>query len=64
MEAPENPSSVPGAVPTDEVGVTTAALDVTTDDGPVRGVSTGGLNVFKGIPYAAPPTGNRRWAPP
>ena len=58
-EAPESPSSHPV-----DVGVTTAALDVTTDDGPVRGASTGGLNIFKGIPYAAPPTGNRRWAPP
>ncbi|RKH06431.1 carboxylesterase family protein [Corallococcus sp. CA053C] len=59
MEAPVSPSANPV-----DVGVTTAALDVTTDDGPVRGVSTGGLNIFKGIPYAEPPTGNRRWAPP
>ncbi|RYZ36609.1 MAG: carboxylesterase family protein [Myxococcaceae bacterium] len=50
--------------PLPEVGALTRALDVTTDDGPVRGSIAGGLNVFKGIPYAAPPTGNRRWAPP
>ncbi|NOK08231.1 carboxylesterase/lipase family protein [Corallococcus exercitus] len=37
---------------------------VTTDDGPVVGTLVNGLKVFKGIPYAAPPTGARRWAPP
>jgi para-nitrobenzyl esterase len=37
---------------------------VTTDDGAVAGVRDGSLEVFKGIPYAAPPTGPLRWAPP
>jgi len=32
--------------------------------GKVRGQSTGALQVFKGIPYALPPTGARRWKPP
>ncbi|RKH49958.1 carboxylesterase family protein [Corallococcus sp. AB050B] len=39
-------------------------VQVTADDGPVVGEIINGLKVFKGIPYAAPPTGPRRWAPP
>lgn len=32
--------------------------------GPVRGEALDGVNVFRGIPYALPPTGWRRWRPP
>jgi para-nitrobenzyl esterase len=32
--------------------------------GKLQGQSEGALNVFKGIPYAAPPVGPARWKPP
>jgi para-nitrobenzyl esterase len=35
-----------------------------TEQGPVRGIATGTTLVFRGIPYAAPPVGDRRWRPP
>jgi para-nitrobenzyl esterase len=37
---------------------------VTTDDGAVRGMTVPGGYAFRGLPYAAPPTGNLRWRPP
>jgi len=37
---------------------------VQTTSGPVAGTVEGGLEVFRGIPYAAPPTGPLRWLPP
>lgn len=37
---------------------------VGTDAGPVRGVVTEGGRAFLGIPFAAPPVGERRWRPP
>ena len=36
---------------------------VTTPAGKLRGEAVGTLNVFKGIPYAMPPTGANRWKP-
>ncbi|WP_328751445.1 carboxylesterase/lipase family protein [Streptomyces sp. NBC_00285] len=41
-----------------------AATTVRTHDGPVRGAAHDGYRTFEGIPYAAPPTGDLRWAPP
>lgn len=34
------------------------------DSGVLVGASINGVNAFKGIPYAAPPIGDLRWAPP
>ena len=32
--------------------------------GSLRGETTDGVNIFRGLPYALPPTGWRRWRPP
>ena len=37
---------------------------VTIHDGAVRGVAVTGGYAFRGLSYAAPPTGNLRWRPP
>ena len=49
------------------IGLVSAASAqvVETTHGDVEGtVEEGNINVFKGIPYAAPPVGDRRWQPP
>jgi para-nitrobenzyl esterase len=37
---------------------------VKTDTGYVSGISENGIRMYRGIPYAAPPTGDLRWRPP
>ncbi len=38
--------------------------EVTVDDGTLRGVAVDRAHAFRGIRYAAPPTGANRWRPP
>ncbi|MFH0768657.1 MAG: carboxylesterase/lipase family protein [Chloroflexota bacterium] len=40
------------------------ALIVETTTGKVEGLEKDGLRIFLGIPFAAPPIGDRRWLPP
>jgi para-nitrobenzyl esterase len=40
------------------------AATVRTESGVLEGQKLGGLTVFKGISFAAPPLGNLRWRPP
>ena len=39
-------------------------VTVKIDSGPVVGEAGDKANVFRAIPFAAPPTGALRWAPP
>ena len=41
-----------------------ANTDIQTTYGPICGTASGGINEWFGIPYAAPPIGSLRWAPP
>jgi para-nitrobenzyl esterase len=41
-----------------------SAVEVTIGTGIVRGVEMDGVRSFRGLPYAAPPTGERRFAAP
>ena len=37
---------------------------VKTDEGLISGINQDGLWIYRGIPFAAPPTGDLRWRPP
>lgn len=40
------------------------AQTVSVDGGKISGTTDGGLHIFKGVPFAAPPVGDLRWKPP
>ncbi|MGH7015760.1 MAG: carboxylesterase/lipase family protein [Caulobacteraceae bacterium] len=47
-----------------ETRPTPATAAVATSNGPIRGYAEGGLSIFKGVRYGAPPLGARRFRPP
>ena len=53
------PMSPAAAAPACAAGTT-----VQTSTGPVCGIVANGVNEWLGVPYAAPPVGKLRWAPP
>ena len=62
MNAPD--SSRPGTPRGQPSADTGAAPLVTVTGGGVRGLVVPGGYAFRGLPFAAPPTGNLRWRPP
>ncbi|MHB8162874.1 MAG: carboxylesterase/lipase family protein [Methanoregula sp.] len=50
--------------PAPATGVVTEPGIVKTEAGSVAGIQQDGLQVYHGIPFAAPPTGDLRWRPP
>ncbi len=41
-----------------------AAQSIDTPAGKLKGTTSGAITAYKGIPYALPPVGGRRWQPP
>ncbi|HZD01703.1 MAG TPA: carboxylesterase family protein [Actinomycetes bacterium] len=52
------------ATPTGQTSGCAPDTTVQTANGPVCGIVVGGVREWLGIPYAAPPAGDLRWAPP
>lgn len=53
-----------GPAPAHSGGRGSLPARVATAEGPVQGLVTGAVRTFQGIPYAAPPTEERRWKEP
>jgi para-nitrobenzyl esterase len=53
-----------GAVVIMTASTSRAARAIVIDQGPLKGINTEKVNMYLGIPYAAPPVGNLRWMPP
>ena len=45
-------------------GTAAFAQQVLTESGAISGVREGQINIYKGVPFAAPPIGDLRWRPP
>ena len=56
--------AVSGAAKVGAASASGVGPTVGTSDGAVRGVGVPGGYTFRGLPYAAPPTGNLRWRAP
>ena len=55
----------PGTTPSaDEGGTEDEGPAVQLNDGRIVGEAVAGVDVFRGIPFAAPPVGDLRWKPP
>ena len=55
---------VPLIAACDFAGTANSPLVVETEYGKLRGIETEGIRAWRGIPFAAPPEGDLRWAPP
>ena len=46
------------------LSVASSPLLIDLPDGKIQGFKLNAYHAYRGIPYAAPPTGNNRWVPP